>query len=167
MREHGVVQPLMIRAAEERDALVLASINKAAFAGVHGSLAELLGHQLNALVYPDWETTQHQELLEATADEGSSTWVAEHRGDVVGFVVIDLDPLTKIGEISLIAVDPHRQARGVGTELNRFAVDHMRRCGMTLATVATGGDPSHAPARRSYEKAGFVAIPLVRYYAAL
>jgi hypothetical protein len=33
---------------------------------------------------------------------------------------------------------------------------------MQAATVSTGGDPSHAPARRAYEKAGFSAqIPSV------
>ena len=86
---------------------------------------------------------------------------------VVGFVVIDADPLTKVGELSLIAVHPDQQSQGIGTALNRFALEQMRRAGMTLATVATGGDASHAAARRSYEKAGFVALPLVRYYAAL
>lgn len=31
-----------------------------------------------------------------------------------------------------------------------------------VATVASGGDPGHAPARRAYEKAGFnVTIPSV------
>ena len=36
-----------------------------------------------------------------------------------------------------------------------------------LAVVGTGGDLGHAPARRVYEKAGFVGLPLVRYYARL
>ena len=30
--------------------------------------------------------------------------------------------------------------------------------------VGTGGDPGHAPARRSYEKSGYTPLPLVRYY---
>lgn len=157
----------MIHPAEDRDVASVEAINIRAFAGVHESIAELLGGELNALVYPDWETTQHQELLESTADESSSLWVAEQGGVVVGFVVIDVDPLTRVGELSLIAVHPDHQGRGIGTALNRFALDQMRRAGMTLATVATGGDASHAAARRSYEKAGFVALPLVRYYKAL
>lgn len=159
--------PLAIHLAEDRDVATVEAINIAAFAGVHESIADLLGGDLNALVYPNWETTQHQELLESTADGTSSMWVAEQGGTVVGFVVIDIDPLTRVGELSLIAVHPDHQGRGIGTALNRFALDEMRRAGMTLATVATGGDASHAAARRSYEKAGFVALPLVRYYAAL
>lgn len=43
-----------------------------------------------------------------------------------------------------------------------FALERMQQAGMKVATVATGGDPSHAPARRAYHKAGFdVEIPSV------
>jgi hypothetical protein len=38
---------------------------------------------------------------------------------------------------------------------------------MKLAVVGAGGDEGHAPARRSYEKAGYTALPLVRFYKAL
>jgi hypothetical protein len=38
---------------------------------------------------------------------------------------------------------------------------------MQLAVVGTGGDEGHAPARRSYEKAGYTGLPLMRYYKAL
>jgi hypothetical protein len=40
----------------------------------------------------------------------------------------------------------------------------MKQKGALLAVVGTGGDPSHAPARASYEKAGYTPLPLVRYY---
>ena len=39
----------------------------------------------------------------------------------------------------------------------------MRARGLDLAIVATGGDPGHAPARRTYEKAGFTGCPQVWY----
>jgi len=34
---------------------------------------------------------------------------------------------------------------------------------MSVAMVATGGDPGHAPARRTYEKLGFRQLPLAHY----
>jgi hypothetical protein len=40
----------------------------------------------------------------------------------------------------------------------------MRERGVELVHVDTGGDASHAPARSSYEKAGYVPMPLVRYF---
>jgi ribosomal protein S18 acetylase RimI-like enzyme len=73
----------------------------------------------------------------------------------------------KVGEVQLLAVHPAHQNRGLGTQLNTFALDRMAESGMKLAEVGTGGDPGHAPARRSYEKAGYTALPLVRYYKAL
>jgi hypothetical protein len=35
---------------------------------------------------------------------------------------------------------------------------------MKVASLSTGGDPGHAPARRAYEKAGYTAFPIVWYY---
>ena len=49
----------------------------------------------------------------------------------------------------------------------QLAVEEMRAAGMKVAVVGTGGDEGHAPARRSYEKAGYTPLPLVRYYQAL
>jgi len=71
---------------------------------------------------------------------------------------------THIGEVQLLAVDPAFQNHGIGTALNDFALAKMQADGMRLAAAATGGDPGHAPARRSYEKAGYIPLPLVRYY---
>jgi hypothetical protein len=30
--------------------------------------------------------------------------------------------------------------------------------------VETGGDPGHAPARRTYERSGFTLLPIARYF---
>jgi hypothetical protein len=35
---------------------------------------------------------------------------------------------------------------------------------MKVAMVETGGDPGHTAARRTYEKAGYVLLPIVRYF---
>jgi len=45
-----------------------------------------------------------------------------------------------------------------------FALAKMKESGMKMARAETGGDPSHSPARQSYEKAGYTALPLVRYF---
>ena len=95
-------------------------------------------------------------------------YVAEVAGEVVGFVSVQLNRDTGVGEIGLNAVDPAHAGRGVGTEMYDFAVTRMKEAGMTVATVGTGGDPSHAPARRAYQKAGFgVEIPSVWMYRKL
>ena len=99
--------------------------------------------------------------------EGSRVWVTEADGRPVGFVAVIINDDTETGEISMIAVDPDYQNRGIGSDLVAFAVDRIVERGMTLAEIGTGGDPGHAPAVAVYEKAGLTPLPLVRYYKAL
>ena len=96
-------------------------------------------------------------LCLVVAGSGWSVHVAQSGSEVVGFVAVRLDASTQVGEIGLNAVDPARAGNGIGTAMYELAVARMREAGMKVATVATGGDPSHAPARRAYRKAGFDA----------
>ena len=67
----------------------------------------------------------------------------------------------------MLAVDPDFQRRGIGTALTRIATDQIRDPGLALAVIDTGGDVGHAPARRTYERAGYTQMPIVRYFKAL
>jgi ribosomal protein S18 acetylase RimI-like enzyme len=96
--------------------------------------------------------------------ENTKVLVAEVDGEVVGFLAYELHEKDKTGEVLLLAVHPEHQNRGIGTELNVVALQEMKAANMKMAVVGTGGDEGHAPARRSYEKAGYTALPLVRYY---
>ncbi len=128
----------------------------------------ILGSELYPIaIYPDWRKGQQGVVEKIIQDEKMNTWVAEVDGKVVGFVVYELNHDAKIGEVQLLAVHPENQNHGIGTELNFFALQKLKEGGMKLAVVGTGGDEGHAPARRSYEKAGYTGLPLVRYYKAL
>ena len=96
-----------------------------------------------------------------------TVYVAQVGETVAGFVAYAVNDEDYTGEVELLAVHPAYQNRGIGTQLNTFALDRLKESGARLAVVGTGGDPGHAPARRSYEKAGYTALPLVRYYKAL
>jgi GNAT superfamily N-acetyltransferase len=67
----------------------------------------------------------------------------------------------------MLAVDPGHQHRGLGTALTAFAIERIRAAGAPVAMVGTGADPGHAPARRTYEKAGFSLVPMARYFMAV
>jgi ribosomal protein S18 acetylase RimI-like enzyme len=69
--------------------------------------------------------------------------------------------------IDMIAVDPTVQRHGIARALIEHALTQMRGAGCTLAMLATGGDPGHAPARALYEATGFTGLPLARYYRRL
>jgi len=93
-----------------------------------------------------------------TPDASKALYVVESQREVVGFVAVLLDRDSHVGEIGLNAVDPAHASRGFGSAMYEFALTRMREAGMQVATVATGGDPSHAAARRTYEKVGFAAV---------
>ena len=56
------------------------------------------------------------------------------------------------------------QRQGIARRLIDVALAEMRQRGLTLATVSTGGDRGHLPARLTYQAAGFRPFPQV-YYA--
>ena len=133
--------------------------------GVLESEMQVLGSTIYARVYPDWNKSQREGVTAVCRDvEKYTTWVAELDQKVVGFIAYELNLKDRVGEVYLLAVHPDYQNQGIGTELNIFALGKMKERGMHLAVVGTGGDPGHAPARRSYEKAGYTPLPLVRYY---
>lgn len=125
------------------------------------SFRTVLGEEIYERYYPDWERQQGDSVREALTH--NPTWVSVDGATVTGFVNVTFDSEELIGEIYMIAVDPRFQRDGYASELTRFAIDEMRRRGMTLASVSTGGDPGHEPARRTYEKAGFTPFPQVIY----
>jgi len=154
---------LVLRPAGRADAARLHEIREAAFAPVFASFRKVLGDELYELAQAGDDRAQGALLdsLLAAAD----TWevhVAELDGEIVGFLALRMDRASRVGEIGLNAVDPVHAGRGIGTAMYEWALARMRRAGMRAATVGTGGDPGHAPARRAYEKVGFtVGIPSI------
>jgi ribosomal protein S18 acetylase RimI-like enzyme len=155
---------LYIRPVRDTDVDDLVRLSLLAWEPVFPSFERILGQAIYTEIWPDWRTGQ-KEAVETVCQDGEKTtvWVAELDGKAVGFLAYELRE-DKTGEVQLLAVHPQYQNLGIGTELNTFALKKMKEAGMKMARVETGGDPSHAPARRSYEKAGYTALPLVRYF---
>jgi ribosomal protein S18 acetylase RimI-like enzyme len=149
-------------AAADLDDVIALSLR--AWEPVHASMAEVLGPDVNARVYPDWRVSQEADVVEACTGGSARVWVADVDGRAVGFVAVVVDAGGRTGEIHMVAVEPAHQGRGIGLALTELAIDHIRAAGGTLVTVGTGGDAGHAAARRLYERAGFTGLPLVRYY---
>lgn len=152
-----------IRRVREEDASHLQRIRRRAFAPVFASFRQLLGDEIYELAQRRHDDAQEDLLTSLIAEQdGWELYVAETDDEIAGFVSVHLDGETKVGEIGLNAVDPTCGGRGIGTAMYEFALDRMRAAGMKVATVATGADASHAPARRAYRKAGFDAeVPSV------
>jgi GNAT superfamily N-acetyltransferase len=156
---------LVFRRAVAGDLPRLQEVRAAAFAPVFASFRSILGDAIYELAQRREDDAQADLLVTLLAPEsGWEVYSVEQAGDIVGFVSVQLSPSTLIGEIGLNAVHPSHAGKGIGTAMYDFAIGRMTDAGMRVATVATGGDPSHAPARRAYEKAGFaVHIPSAWY----
>jgi ribosomal protein S18 acetylase RimI-like enzyme len=156
-----------IRRVRPDDIETLVAFALRAWAPVFESFRQVLGNAIYAQVYPDCRTSQTEAVMGACRDGNMDVFVAEEQDRVVGYVAVNFHDDPPCGEIEMIAVDPDFQRRGVASTLTSFALDHTAARGFSLAIVATGGDLGHAAARRTYEKAGFVGLPLVRYYKGL
>ena len=159
----------LIRTYAPADLPALQAVRAAAFAPVFASFRSIVGPDIAALGLATSEQEQ-ADLLNSIAspDSGHAIAVAETAGTIAGFVSWKPDIAPGIGEITLNAVHPDHGGKGIGTALYAHALAALKSAGMKLATVGTGGDPSHAPARRTYEKVGFsVHIPSIYMYRKL
>jgi ribosomal protein S18 acetylase RimI-like enzyme len=161
IRAAGSAGGASIRPLAPTDVDAVVDLSLRAWAPVFESFEATWDQELYDRFWPDWRPQQASSVRDALA--ANPAWVSTDGDRVTGFVNVVFDEAERAGEIYMIAVDPTAQGRGVASSLTDFALDEMRRRGMTLATVATGADPGHGPARRTYERAGFSPIHQVLY----
>ena len=134
---------------------------------VFESIKEAMDPKVYREQHPDWRVTQRDAIKSVCADKDVPIWVATEGSQTVGFVALKVHPKDRMGEIYMIAVDPDFQRRGIATALTGYALAWFKQAGLTTVMVETGGDPGHAPARRTYESAGFRVLPIARYFKKL
>jgi GNAT superfamily N-acetyltransferase len=156
-----------IRDYEPPDEEAVVGLSLRAWEPVFAAVEELLGSELFVRLRGEWRASQAKEVRDVLADPDQRVWVAEHRGQAIGFVAATLHRESGVGEVYMIAVDPSVQGQGIGTGLTEVVTEWLRRSGMRVAMIETGGDRGHAPARRIYEKVGYTALPAVRYFKSL
>jgi ribosomal protein S18 acetylase RimI-like enzyme len=156
-----------IRSAEQTDLQPLIDLTLRAFEPIFENFPRVLGPELYTRLYPDWHTQQADGVRWLMSAEKIQVYVAEVDKTLVGLIAVENNPENRRGEVQFLAVDPEWQRQGIADALNKFALKIMRQAGMTLAIVETGGDSSHAPARRAYEKAGYSCMPIARYFQVL
>ena len=155
---------LRIEPLEDSQVDSIVALSLRAWAPVFDGMKTEMPAAAFAAFYPDgWQVRQRIDVTNVCQDPACTVWVALDDGAVTGFVATRSHSEDSMGEIYMIAVDPDRQRRGIGTALTDFALDRMREEGLSIALIETGADPGHAPARRSYEKSGFMPWPVVRY----
>ncbi len=147
------------------DAIVRLSLR--AWEPVFDSIRKAMDPDVYREQHPDWRVTQKDAVESVCADVETRVWTASEGSQTIGFVAVKLHSDERLGEIYMIAVDPKSQRRGIATALTKHALAWFKESGMTTVMVDTGGDPGHAPARRTYESAGFRPFPIARYFKKL
>jgi GNAT superfamily N-acetyltransferase len=154
-----------IRSYVPADADDLVALALRAWEPVFDSLRSVLGSDLFAsLRGEDWRQGQAADVRTTIEAEDARTWVAAVEGISRGFATALLSPTAQLGEIVMVAVDPSHQRQALATALTGAAIAWLREQG---ATTETGGDAGHAAARATYERAGFTALPVTRYFKKL
>jgi ribosomal protein S18 acetylase RimI-like enzyme len=157
-----------IRPIRNSDADEIFELAILAFSPIFKSFKEILGSDIFEFIWPDWQASKKRSIEKlAQEDSQTVTFVSECDCVIAGFISYRLDHVSKTGTIQYLAVHPDYQRKGIGTELNEFALSRMHQSGMTMAVAETGGDESHLAARISYERAGYTGLPLVRYFQKL
>jgi GNAT superfamily N-acetyltransferase len=165
-RVHSLGSVIREYRTDDLEAVVRLSLD--AWAPVFVSIREVMGTELFDRMHgDDWRDYQRRSVESVLADHAMNVGIAEDDGAVIGFVAVVIHADRHMGEIVMLAVAPEHQTQGVGTELTTMATDWIRDAGMPIAMIETGGDPGHAPARRTYEKAGYTLTPVARYFKAV
>ena len=159
---------VIIRDVQTSDVGRLVEIAIEAWAPYFKYCRQKMGEELFAQVHPDWRAEKGQLIRDACRPDKGDVAVAEVAGTVVGFITFYTEVAPGVGAIDLNAVHPDFQRRGIGTRLCTHALERLRAAGARVARVGTGLDPAYAPARRTYEKAGFeVGLECIVYYRSL
>lgn len=156
-----------IRRATGGDMDRVGQIARQAWRPIHDSFEEIMGKEMHDAVCADWEADKEAQVHGQYERNPEWFWVVEDAatGEVVAFLTIRVDWKRSLGTIANNAVAPEAQGRGIGTKMYTYALDLFRQEGLKFASVGTGMDEGHAPARRAYEKAGFDIVRTdVTYY---
>ena len=168
LSDSGVTPAPGIREFRSTDLEAVIRLSLDAWAPVFDSTRTVMGDDIfDRLHGDDWRAYQRVDVERVVTDDAKHVWVADVDGTVAAFVAVAIHEDGRIGEIEMIAVAPEHQTSGLGTTLTTMATDWMRDQGIPVAMIETGGDPGHAPARRTYEKAGYTLSPVARYFKAL
>lgn len=156
---------ILLQKSKYSELSILENIRQNAFTPIFDSFRQILGDEIYNRAQKH-EDEQQSELLLKMFDKESEweLYSAYYEEECIGFISFRCDEIRKFGEIGLNAIDPKFSGQGFGTQMYSIIHEFMINRGMKVSVVATGGDPSHAAARRAYEKSGYtISIPGVWY----
>jgi ribosomal protein S18 acetylase RimI-like enzyme len=151
-----------IRAYRDADLPRLQEITADTFGPV--SIDRNMEQRLGAFGQGDWRSRKTAAIAEDCRVQPDGVFVAEDAaGNVVGYITTRLNPVSRIGWIPNLAVDPAHQGKGIGRALIEFAVEFFRTSGMEVAKIETLDQ--NPVGQKLYPSVGFVEVARQIHYA--
>ena len=155
----------MIRTARTEDIAIITDIATRAFSRIYDALEKIYGEDLFRIIVPDRKNAKTEQITYHALKHPEWIFVCEEKHRIVGAILFSLNHNTEIGRIGNNAVDPDCGLKGIGQQMYKAVLEYFKCSGMEFAEVTTGMDPSHEPARKAYERAGFsIRAENVTYY---
>lgn len=160
---------LNFRKFKQEDLCTILNIAIEAWIPVYQGYSEILGEEIFEIAFTNWEKRKKEDIKRTCTEcDNCYVYVVETDNEIAGFLTLFIDPVTCVGTIGNNAVHPDYQGCGIGGKMYEFAFEQFKEHGMKCATVTTGGDNGHLPARKAYQKAGFsLHLDSLRYFCKL
>jgi ribosomal protein S18 acetylase RimI-like enzyme len=159
------VTTMLIKPIEDSDVQNLINIAVDTFHPFYEEYVRaLLGEEVFHHQHGNWRQDYQSDIPTLHSPEsGRHLAAAEVNDEIVGFVAWKTNVKPNHGEIYLLAVSRSYRQQHVGRKLCLHALEEMKKTGVEVVGVGTGGDSFHAPARALYESLGFTPIPVMAY----
>ena len=156
-------EPYRLRLYDTSDLPRLQEITADSFSSA-SSIDNNMERLLGAFGPGDWKTRKVATIAEDCRLQPDGVYIAEDEtGAVVGYVTTRLNPLSGVGWIPNLAVDPAHQGRGLGRALLRHALAFLKERGMIVAKIET---LEQNPIGQSlYPSLGFVEVARQIHFA--
>jgi ribosomal protein S18 acetylase RimI-like enzyme len=126
---------MLIRPFQSSDLPTLKAITTAAFDGV--SIDQGIEREFGLVHGHDWQWRKARHLDDDAARDPAGIFVAEHEGEIVGYITTWQDREAGIGHIPNIAIDSTFRGQGLGRKLIEHALAHFRGAGLSHAKIET------------------------------
>jgi len=153
--ETKLIDELTIGPAQPNDVDAVCGIAQVAWEPIHDHMVHALGDDLHEVLSPSWKEAKARQIRRQFDDMPDWVLVVRDAAAVVAFVTFAIDAEKSVGTIRNNAVGRDHQGRGIATAMYQHVLSLFREAGLRYASVTTGLDPGHAPARKAYGKAGF------------
>lgn len=154
---------ILIKKATLEHSADIKRISEKAWTPIRQAKSNKIGSEILNLGGCNWQERQWSTIKEHI--EANRAYIALADNAVAGFITYRPSGIVDMVQIGYNAVDSDFKGLGIGTKMYDYVLNLAKAEGYKFAMVHTDLDEMHAPARRSYQKAGFnCGLPEITYY---